>query len=441
MQYCTRNFINQADISKMLQRLLHAIAELSDAAIEEEVEGDVPLVMWRLTAAEAAALVPRAVPDHAAFLRAARERHARRDQDLLAFCADAADSTLTPSQQAAFDKLTRAGCGFFKVIAGAGAGKTHTIRAVVHRLLVMQRRTLWGATTARAAKQMGPHADTLHSQYGIIPRGRMHMAEWTTAEPAHEDILAAFCHVGDEASMGAQQLWRDVLVRLCGTHRFSSFEELFRNKLVVLVGDPQQLPPVCRHKLPKGEVCLRCHPCASAIWHMAETIQLEGSVRHAQDAGQYRYVCHIRWEQPTQAMLDAWMAGEHDLPDLQHQPSEDATAAATAARAAQPGGDPAAAGVSQRVEVIPGSEFYPYVTTQDPATGRRPLIICSHNEDALEHNRIILQLLITPGNIIKVASELLPELPIDLSPKVGHATTNLRVHTSGGRLAGAQARG
>ncbi len=130
--------------------------------------------------------------------------------------------TLSPAQAAAAQAAL--GRGLFVLTGGPGTGKTTTVQAIARSALGHGLRLELAAPTGRAAKRMqeasGLRAQTLHRLLGL--RG-----------PQSEvQELAADLVIVDEASM--IDLW--LFDRL--------LDALPRTARLVLVGDPDQLPPV-----------------------------------------------------------------------------------------------------------------------------------------------------------------------------------------------------
>jgi ATP-dependent exoDNAse (exonuclease V) alpha subunit len=171
------------------------------------------------------------------------------------------------------------------VSGGPGTGKTTTCDKVIEQLIFEGFMVLVTATTAAAALRFNTSsnlgaAQTLHRAAQLPLPGRplvpMHATlsaqennPLGTAKGAMEAADVLFC---DEMSMLTVTLLYVLISRMRQATR-----EKAPQKVLVLVGDHAQLPPVCRHKLPEGEIiCKLCHIMYSNVWQTAK-VQLNTS--------------------------------------------------------------------------------------------------------------------------------------------------------------------
>jgi nucleoside-triphosphatase THEP1 len=211
---------------------------------------------------------------------------------------------LNAQQAAAVLALTAPDAKGIHVLSGApGSGKTFCTKVICEHLAQQGRLMFLSATTGAAATRLSRHASTVHSAFKIPAVGR-YVSELSTIDMPFQKLLLADVIIIDEMSMLTSLVFSTVLHRI----REVAGHDFLASKLILLVGDHCQLPPVCRHRQDDGETCATCHLSACHEWEGFTWHHLLHSVRQAEDPDFIDFLGNIRKSQPTQGLVDAALA-------------------------------------------------------------------------------------------------------------------------------------
>ena len=143
------------------------------------------------------------------------------------------ESAVRYSDQQRHAIRSAAGSGVLIITGGPGTGKTTIINGILELLGRMQLKCVLAAPTGRAAKRLtevtGEEASTIHRllEAGIDPNTGLMVFNRDEDQPLKADAI-----IVDEMSMVDVQLLHSLL------------RAIPQNKRLILVGDPDQLPPV-----------------------------------------------------------------------------------------------------------------------------------------------------------------------------------------------------
>ncbi|KAG2485202.1 hypothetical protein HYH03_016091 [Edaphochlamys debaryana] len=345
--------------------------------------------------------------------RAARSRPRHlvdlSDADLSAALAgDFADLDATPctaAQQAVVDAVLRRSSGLIVLTGGPGSGKTFTTKKLTRALRAAGRTVHLSASTGAAAVRLSRFASTNHVAFEL-PVGQRAIASWAGAQselsPHAEALRAADVFIIDEFSMMTNTDLGLILTRLFHAGRYPTMDAMLRNKLIVLVGDHAQLPPVCKcyrwqaaaaTHAGATPLCEACHVASNPYFQCAPKFRLPVSIRHARDPSYAAFLDLIRTRVPTQCEIDAVFG-----------------------RCSASVGPPPEAGIPPL-----GPMFVDAADVTNLAEASTT-ILCTHVEDAKKHNHAILAKLSAAGAVGTVYP-----VPIDHNtPPLGPTADALR---------------
>jgi hypothetical protein len=213
-------------------------------------------------------------------------------------------STLPNSDQLA---VVEACCGdgpesirVLKVTGGGGNGKSMLLQYLVHLYSREGKLVIACATTAKAADQLEiPGATTVHRAFGL---GRGSYTPCTNSTLATYIDLADVI-VLDESSMATAALLAAVNDR-CLECDSTEALQLFAGKIVIIAGDPHQLPAVCSRCQDYDKTICPHQPYNWQHWPDLPEFDLHLNKRQAGDQAYGACCAHMRKQRLTKQLLD-----------------------------------------------------------------------------------------------------------------------------------------
>lgn len=216
----------------------------------------------------------------------------------------AAPIRLTADQEVILNRFLNPNTSGLHLLSGSpGAGKTFVTKLLIDRLSESGRKVVLCATTGVAATRLHADARTVHATFAIPVKN--FLSPISPTHPNFSKLRDANVIIIDECSMMTAPLLSAILHRLTQVTESADYTVALRSKLVLLVGDFCQLPPVCAHRVLPHEVCRACHVSSAHIWPSVEKHHLASSYRHAKDPIFSEFLNRIRHDTMAQADLDA----------------------------------------------------------------------------------------------------------------------------------------
>ncbi|WPT10825.1 ATP-dependent DNA helicase pif1 [Picochlorum sp. SENEW3] len=230
---------------------------------------------------------------------------------------------LNSDQAKVFSKLARENFVGLHVIKGpAGTGKSVLIRHIVrHCTNVLHRHVLVTATSGTAASRL-PGGKTLHSALSMGQGNKTSILS-TVFRPGtsqYAECKKSSVLIIDEAFMLSADFLLTAISKYASTDDISYVEDIFSLKGVILVGDDNQLPPVCQHK-PKDHSkgqgglkppCMRCLTKNCILFKHAMQYELTVPERQKGDPEFRAFIQSLHQQIPTQDEIQR-VLGEHVL--------------------------------------------------------------------------------------------------------------------------------
>jgi hypothetical protein len=223
------------------------------------------------------------------------------------FAHDIANAVLTDEQQVVFNAIMAQPYGVHVISGCPGSGKTFLTKYITHHLQLQSKRVLLSATTGAAATRLGASATTAHTAFALPYKGTLRPLHATN--PAYQLLQCTDVYELDEYSMLTCHVLNFIMLRMQqSTPTYMPISHLLRHKLIILVGDGAQLPPVCKCRVPDNTICEKCHITSSSYFANATKHVLKASVRHASDPEYVAFLDLIRHMKPTQDEINAVLA-------------------------------------------------------------------------------------------------------------------------------------
>ena len=232
--------------------------------------------------------------------------------------------SLNQEQKSVFDAIAANPCGLHVVTGNPGTGKSFLIQYLHHYFHEQQKNVLLAASTGVAALKLagGMTIDKVcamshHDQYSTTILSTL---------PAYKLNQAANVYIIDEAYMLTRGKFDVILRRLysCCHEDGYSFEQFMNDKLIILVGDRNQLPPVCHcNARTEAGVCFQCNLENSSLlqtYGKPNFHHLRCSVRHSEDKEWSDFLASISTRIPSQDYInkifgDLVLEGENEWYD------------------------------------------------------------------------------------------------------------------------------
>lgn len=216
---------------------------------------------------------------------------------------------LSEEQQHVFDAIVTPNdsgliAGMHFVGGIPGSGKSHLTKHLIRFFDRENTRTVHlSASTGTAARLLSRRAVTCHSGYGI-PVGGWALPALHPNSDMYLKLLASDVFIIDEWSMLTRSVFDIVMGRIAAPVCPEKPTDIVKRKLVVVVGDQYQLPPVCEHHLTNHNYCELCHLSSSVWWTRATHHSLRVSVRQATDPVYLGFLNTLRVTTPSQVQID-----------------------------------------------------------------------------------------------------------------------------------------
>ncbi|KAG2496073.1 hypothetical protein HYH03_005992 [Edaphochlamys debaryana] len=182
-------------------------------------------------------------------------------------------SPYTAEQQVVVDAIKTRSSGLLVLTGGPGSGKTFMTKKLRRELRQAGKTVHLSASTGAAAVRLSRFTVTNHSAFDLPVSGRG-LQSWALAQselhPKSQVLRNTDVFIIDEFSMMTDVEVMLILTRLFHAGGCQCLEDALKHKLLILVGDHAQLPPVCKCQRHTAEadgfmlnvpqsICQDCH--------------------------------------------------------------------------------------------------------------------------------------------------------------------------------------
>lgn len=228
------------------------------------------------------------------------------------------------AEQAAFVREMTGNPRGMHVLSGEpGTGKSFVIRHLTHLFRNQGKSVSLFAYTGVAAERLGSKsAKTMHA--GMAINANHVFYHLTPTSKVYRSLVDADVIIIDEYAFMSCSDLNMVFQRLAQVHRSNRRDgepvtNFYDNKLLILVGDHAQLPPVCNclRRADEVTVCKDCHSSSSTVWGKLKKHRLIVSVRHSEDKVLSGFLDLIRSKMPTEDQLRDALGSRMDYKNLE----------------------------------------------------------------------------------------------------------------------------
>ena len=174
---------------------------------------------------------------------------------------------LSTEQQAVVDDIVNSDEDWHFLTGCPGTGKTHTMKHISREYTRRGKNVIVCASTGAAALRLSSIAITAHSLFAINPN----LSYPVPLSPSHkrfQALLRADLIIIDEISMLNSLILSMIHSRIESIYRSSTVPGGSKRPKILLCGDLQQLPSVCKsHPCEESGICYRCHISKAPIWN------------------------------------------------------------------------------------------------------------------------------------------------------------------------------